>query len=48
MVLQKWLKTLAFLSKTIVFGTPCKRTISAKNKSATCDALLLLWQGIKW
>jgi hypothetical protein len=47
-VLQKWLRNSASLSETIVFGMPCKWTILVKNKSATCDALSLLWQGIKW
>src|SRR5918995_756736 len=40
--LQKWLRNLVSRSETIVFGTPCKRIISRKNKSATLTASSLL------
>jgi predicted nicotinamide N-methyase len=30
-ILQKWLRNLASQSETIVFGAPCKRTISQKT-----------------
>ena len=45
--LQKWLKNLVSRSETIVLGTPCRRTISLKNKSATFVASSLLRQGMK-
>jgi hypothetical protein len=38
----KMAQNLASLSETIVFGTPCKHTILAKNKSAICEALPVL------
>src|SRR3954466_11629223 len=46
-VFQKYLTNLTSLSETIVLGTPCKHTISLKNRLATCDASSLLWQAIK-
>src|SRR3954463_965345 len=44
---QKWLRNLVSRSETIVFGTPCNRIISRKNKSATLAASSLLRHGIK-
>src|SRR5664279_3565769 len=34
-------------SETFFLGTPCKRTMSLKNRLAICDASSLLWQAIK-
>jgi len=47
-VLQKWLKNFVSRSEVIDLGTPCRRTISLKNKLATFTALEVFLHAIKW
>jgi hypothetical protein len=44
---QRQLMNLTFPSETMLAGIPCKRTISLKNKVATCEASPVLLHGIK-